>query len=243
MKRKRKIAVLDAACAQFPHIEKEKLLAMIYCREIDAAGERPADPRHPVDPETVLEIISRQYISRGGFKLAYALDAWNIDVTDLVMIDAGASSGGFTDCLLQRGASRVHAVDVGYNQLDYTLRIDSRVSVWERTNIMDVAPEMITADAAAADLSFRSIRGAASHILSLTKQKWLIALIKPQFEVHQDAQFKGVITDDTLRQQVLDQVCQGLLEEHVAVKKIVPSPIRGRRGNVEYLALLEPEFT
>ncbi len=240
MSRKQRVSIIDAACKQFPHLDRKDLTAYICCREIEASGERPANPRHLVDPDAELRIIRKQYISRGGLKLAYAIEQWGIDVAGLIMLDAGASTGGFTDCLLQKGASHVFAVDVGYNQLDYSLRTDPRVSVWERRNIMDVTPEELAVDAAVADLSFRSIRGAASRILSLTRRKWLIALIKPQFEVPRGHHFNGVITDEAVLEEVLLQVTQGLADEQVRLVSIAASPIQGRRGNQEYLALLKP---
>ncbi len=238
MKKRKVRPLIEVACSQFPGLSKKELTAHICCREIDAAGERPADPKFPVDPGITLQIVRKPYVSRGGEKLSHALDVWDIDPSGLSFIDAGASSGGFTDCLLQYGASHVYAVDVGYNQLDYSLRIDPRVSVCERKNIMDAEPGEYPADSAVMDLSFRSVRKAASHLLSLTREQWIIVLIKPQFELSREEGFDGVVKDEGLRQQVLQEVIRALEEEGVHVLDIIPSPVPGRKGNREYLAWL-----
>ncbi len=146
-------------------------------------GERIRDPALRVAADALIEMPSRQrYVSRGGEKLHAALEEWSAPVRGKVFLDAGASTGGFTDCLLQFGARAVHAVDVGYNQLDYRLRRDSRVIVHERTNLMHLESLDPPADAAVADLSFRSLRGAARKLLSLSGEGWAIVLVKPQFE-------------------------------------------------------------
>ncbi|NCB01331.1 MAG: TlyA family RNA methyltransferase, partial [Spirochaetia bacterium] len=184
-------------------------------------------------------IENKDYVSRGGLKLEHALHTWNIDVKDLDFVDAGSSTGGFSDCLLQHGAHKVHAVDVGYNQLDYRLRVDPRIIVHEKTNIMHLARTDIEVDAAVADLSFRSITKAASHILSLTRQSWMISLIKPQFEIEGAREdFTGVIDDPFLLINTLINVYNSLTDEQVGIKAIIESPIQGRKGNREFLAWL-----
>lgn len=235
MKDGKKYPLLDVAAQRFPQYTREQLISFIYCREISADGERHPDPRHLVDAHAKIIILEKRYVSRGGDKLAHALETWRIHVEGLVCIDAGASTGGFTDCLLQHGVSQVYAVDVGYNQLAWKLRTDPRVKVCERTNIMDFSR---MADAAVADLSFRSIRKAAGHVLSLTRMKWMIALIKPQFEVQPHDAFDGVLRDEDLVSRVLSEVRSDLAYEGVHVDKLIPSPILGRKGNREYLALL-----
>ena len=156
-----------------------------------------------------MEISFPKYVSRGGFKLEKALSEFGMDVTGLVMLDAGSSTGGFTDCLLQNGAKAVHSVDVGFNLLDFKIRNDSRVVVHEKQNIMTLTKEALVPapQAAVADLSFRSIKGAASHILDLVGDTWLIALIKPQFEVPKwQENFFGVVDDPDLMRQTLTNV-------------------------------------
>ena len=219
------------------------------------AGHVERDPKAPVDDTADIAFCGVEgYVSRAGNKLAFALDAFDIVVTDLVVLDAGASTGGFTDCLLQRGARAVHAVDVGYNQLAYSLRSDPRVVVHERTNIMDVAALEPPADFAVMDLSFRSLRRAAAHAAGLTRQRRVVALVKPQFELAaemrvtqrtpEDAgatpadEFTGVISDEAEQQRVVESTLRDLGREGLSCLKQIDSPIAGRHGNREYLVYL-----
>jgi len=237
---KKKVKVIDLLVSQYPHIDRSTLLTYIATKSVIVNGEGVRDSQQRFLDSSICTIHLDKYVSRGGTKLEYALDEWSIEVKDLEFIDAGSSSGGFTDCLLQRGASRVHCVDVGYNQLDYRIRVEPRAVVHEKTNIMHVSPLDVEVDAAVADLSFRSITGAASHILSLTRNKWMISLIKPQFELISNIEdFTGVITDSTLLYETLVSVYESLKEEGVGVKAIITSPITGRKGNREFLALLQ----
>ena len=226
---------------RYPEYSKDQLVAYIVCRNVKVDGQVCTDPKKSIDPDTTMELVFDKYVSRGGFKLEHALDSWHMDPIGLVMLDAGSSTGGFTDCLLQRGALCVHSVDVGYNQLDFRLRTDPRVVVHEKQNIMTLEGLDPRPQAAVADLSFRSIRGAASHILNLTEDKWLISLIKPQFEVPRWKEgFFGVVTDIALLHEVMLGVYDALAAEGVGIHALVPSPILGRKGNAEFLALLKP---
>lgn len=219
---------------------KDQLTALVACKNVLANGELSTDPRQLFSEDTALSLSFEQYVSRGGYKLEHALDAFSLSVTGLVMLDAGASTGGFTDCLLQRGAAIVHSVDVGYNQLDWRLRTDSRVRVLEKQNIMTLEKLDPPPQAAVCDLSFRSIGEAASHILSLSGSSWLVALIKPQFEVPKDLEdFTGVITDSRLLVQVMQTVYTFLSEEGVGIHDLAMSPLTGHKGNREFLALLK----
>lgn len=234
--------VLKLLQEQFPSYSKEKLEALIACRQIKIGNESVVNLNQLFPSESIITIVESKYVSRGGEKLEFALKEFNLKVDSLIMLDAGSSTGGFTDSLLQHGSKLVHAVDVGYNQLDYKLRIDNRVIVHERTNIMKVTTLEPKVDAAVADLSFRSITKAASHILSLTKQRWMVALIKPQFEVAKNAtDFFGVIENKSLLKDVLIQVYKQLLKEGVFIDSFIESPIKGRKGNREYLALLNDQ--
>ncbi len=234
------LPLLELLVRRYPDIPRDSLYRNILCREVVVDGGRITNPRESVRDNTFVEIVQEPYVSRGGVKLEYALDSWGITAEGKVFLDAGASSGGFTDCLLSNGALKVFAVDVGYNQLDYRLRTDPRVAVMEKTNIMQVQALDPIPDAAAADLSFRSISGAARKILSLTREKWLIALIKPQFELeYPPADFTGVITDEHLLRNVLQRTVIKLQQEHAGVVKLLQSPIPGRKGNREFLALIE----
>jgi 23S rRNA (cytidine1920-2'-O)/16S rRNA (cytidine1409-2'-O)-methyltransferase len=226
---------------KYPDYSRDQLVAYIVCKNVLVDGQTYTDPRVLVNDSSNIELSFPKYVSRGGSKLEYALDYWKIDPTGLVFVDAGSSTGGFTDCLLQRGALKVHSVDVGYNQLDYRLRTDERVVVHEKQNIMTVTELDPVPQAAVADLSFRSIRGAASHILDLTTEKWLISLIKPQFEVPRWKEgFFGVVEDPALLIQVMTDVYEALVIEGVGIQAIITSPILGRKGNTEFLALLKP---
>ena len=225
----------------YPDLDKDRAGALISCKNVYVNGELCTDPKQSFPSTGTVEIIYPKYVSRGGLKLEKALEEFDFPTQGLVFLDAGSSTGGFTDCLLKHGASFVHSVDVGYNLLDYSLRNDSRVGVHEKTNIMHVQNLDPVPDAAVADLSFRSISGAAQKVLGLTRQKRMIALIKPQFEVPRGTGgFDGVIKDHDLLLTTMKSVFRTLCEEEVGVFGICLSPIRGAKGNREFLALLAP---
>lgn len=179
------------------------------------------------------------YVSRGGLKLAAALDAFPINVQGKIAVDVGASTGGFTDCLLQRGSSRVYAIDVGYGQLAWKLRNDPRVIVMERTNIrhLTALPAGVQANLAVIDASFISLTLVLPPTLQLlTQDADLIALIKPQFEAGKEQVGKGgVVRDSTVHRHVLEAVSQFAEQLGLAVNGILPSPVLGPAGNVEFL--------
>ncbi len=222
---------------------KDELYALVLCGNVVVDGERNRDPRRTVAEDASIELFGGgRYVSRGGDKLARAIELWKIPVSGRCFVDAGASTGGFTDCLLQNGAAAVHAVDVGYNQLDFRIRSDRRVIVHERTNIMAVGPGDLLPppDAAVADLSFRSLSGAASHLIGLTREGWAVALAKPQFETRGEIpDFSGVIEDENIIAGVLDSLWSELESEGVRVNAITASPVRGRKGNREFLLWIE----
>lgn len=180
-----------------------------------------------------------KYVSRGGLKLEKALETFHLDPTGLVALDVGASTGGFTDCLLQHGAKRVYAVDVGRAQLAWKLRNDPRVVVMEHTNIRNVTslPEAI--ECAAIDVSFISLRLVLPAIAPLLAPRaWIVALIKPQFEAGKaDAdRGAGIITDPTVHERVLSEL-RAWIGEHTPfhIQGLTDSPIYGREGNREFL--------
>ncbi len=234
-----KISLYQLLKRKYPENSDNENYALILCGDVSANNENIKNPLFMLDPESEIEIKRKKYVSRGGYKIEKALLYWDIDIQNKIILDAGSSTGGFTDCLLQNGAGGVHAVDVGYNQLDYKLRSDRRVFVHERENIMkidhlDPSPEIGTAD-----LSFRSIRGAAAKIISLVSEKTLIALIKPQFEIDKsDSDFKGVVDDAEKLENILISVADELTDEKVYIRDIIESPILGKKGNREFLALL-----
>jgi 23S rRNA (cytidine1920-2'-O)/16S rRNA (cytidine1409-2'-O)-methyltransferase len=243
-KRKR---LLDLLLERFPETAKKELHARSVCGEVYVNGERIRDPGFPVDPDAEISIRGSVYVSRGGEKLEAALDSWNPPVGGKVFLDAGASTGGFTDCLLKHGAAAVHAVDVGYNQIAFPLRRDSRVLLHERTNLMDLHDLDPEPHAAVADLSFRSIVGAAARLLELTLEGWAIVLIKPQFEYaaavrdeggDDPEDFGGVIEDPRRLADILEETVHALEGRGAHVRRLKESPLRGRKGNREYLALI-----
>jgi 23S rRNA (cytidine1920-2'-O)/16S rRNA (cytidine1409-2'-O)-methyltransferase len=234
------VPLIELLKNRYPDIPPKDHYARIMCGEVFVGDECIRDPKRRVAIHSPTEFVEKRYVSRGGTKLEVALREWNPPVRDRVFIDAGASTGGFTDCLLQHGAALVHAVDVGYNQLDYRLRNEPRVRVHERTNIMSVTAFDPPPHAAVADLSFRTIRKAAAHILSMTVDRWMIALVKPQFELDpvEEKEFTGVVRSSKTMEKVLQQVCEGLQEETIRIDGILPSPITGRKGNQEFLFYL-----
>lgn len=220
-------------------LDTDRATALVICKNVYVDGELCTDPKQKFPADSTVEIIFPKYVSRGGFKLERALELFDFPVKGLVFLDAGSSTGGFTDCLLQHGASHVHCVDVGYNLLDFSIRSNPAVSVHEKTNIMELENLDPRPDAAVADLSFRSIGGAATRILGLTKTRRMTALIKPQFEVPRGTEgFDGVVRDNGLLRQTLESVYECLNNEGVGVFDVCISPVRGHKGNREFLALL-----
>jgi 23S rRNA (cytidine1920-2'-O)/16S rRNA (cytidine1409-2'-O)-methyltransferase len=182
------------------------------------------------------------HVSRGGLKLEAALDHFKLNVSGLLCLDVGASTGGFTDCLLQRGVSAVTCVDVGYGQLDWKLRQDSRVTLFERTNIRHLEPDTLPypIDLVTIDVSFISLRIVVPAVLQFLKPGGsIIALIKPQFEVGKGLVGKGgVVRDPRQHQAVIENLSQFFQDLGLKVRGVVPSPILGQKGNKEFLMLL-----
>jgi 23S rRNA (cytidine1920-2'-O)/16S rRNA (cytidine1409-2'-O)-methyltransferase len=178
------------------------------------------------------------YVSRGGIKLAHALDRFGVNVSDRITADIGASTGGFTDCILQRGARKVYAVDVGYGQLAWKLRQDPRVVVLDRTNVryLESLPEPV--DLATVDVSFISLELVLPQVVKLLRPEGeILTLIKPQFEAGRDQVGKGgVVKDSAVHRMVLEKVAALATREGLRVRGFIPSPIRGPAGNVEFFA-------
>jgi 23S rRNA (cytidine1920-2'-O)/16S rRNA (cytidine1409-2'-O)-methyltransferase len=217
---------------------------MIMAGEVEVNGVRAEKPGHDVDVSADISIksISLPYVSRGGLKLEAALDSFNLDVKGLTVIDVGASTGGFTDCLLQRGAEAVVAVDVGHGQLHFRLRNDRRVTVVEKTNARYLAPEDIKVplNGAVIDVSFISLRLIIPPVITLLpKGAFIVALIKPQFEAgrHQVGK-NGVVKDPEVHREIIDTLCRFFEEQGMTVIGTMPSPILGPKGNREFLAYL-----
>jgi len=206
-------------------------------------GQKADKPGSQFRTDVEIEVKETlRYVSRGGLKLEAALDHFNLDAEGMVCLDVGASTGGFTDCLLQRGAARVYAVDVGRGQLHYRLRQDARVVSLEKTHIRDLASRQVPEDVAALviDTSFISL----TTVLPLAWKflacgGWCVALIKPQFEVGSKLLSKGVVRDETARVDAVEKVKQTAQAlGGGSVEGVIESPIHGPKGNVEFLLAL-----
>ncbi len=223
---------------------REKARALIMAGQVvvgDHAAEK-AGQTFPLDVEIRLKGEPLPFVSRGGLKLQKALDEFALDVTGLTALDVGASTGGFTDCLLQRGAAKVFAVDVGYGQLAWKLREDPRVVNLEKCNIRYLEPATlgVTPDMAVIDASFISLDKVLPSVIRLIRHDgFIVALIKPQFEVGKGEVGKGgVVRDEAKHKRVIEEVAAEALVLGLTVRGLVESPITGPKGNREFLMLL-----
>jgi 23S rRNA (cytidine1920-2'-O)/16S rRNA (cytidine1409-2'-O)-methyltransferase len=222
---------------------RERAQALILAGAVTVDGQTARRAAAPVGPQARVELAARlPYVSRGGLKLERALTAFGLDVRGLTLADVGASTGGFTDCLLQRGAARVYAIDVGRGQLDWRLRQDPRVVVMERTHArgLERLPEPV--DAAVADLSFISLRQVLPSVFGwLRPGGWVVALVKPQFEAGRAQVGRGgVVRDPAVHAQVLREVAASVAEQGRRVVAVASSPITGPAGNREFLVEIAP---
>jgi len=222
---------------------KNKARAMIMAGEVKVSGRAITKPGTLVDEDAGLEVMEKPpYVSRGGLKLAHALDEFRLNVAGLTALDAGASTGGFTDCLLQRGVTRVYAVDAGYGQLDHRLRLDPRVAVMERTNAHYPfsLPEKV--NMATLDLSFISVTSVIPNVLDhLAPPGYIIVLLKPQFEAERKEVGKGgIVKDPQVHARVLGRFIAWAVDHGLRLRGLVASPVPGAEGNREFLLLLTP---
>ncbi len=221
---------------------REKARRAVMAGLVTVDGRRVDKPGTSVGAAGELRVLgpAEPFVSRSGRKLAAALDHFGVDPAGLACLDVGASTGGFTDCLLQRGAARVTAVDVGYGLIDARLRADPRVEVRERINARHLAADDFDApfDALVVDLSFISILKVAPALLPhLAPGGWMIALIKPQFEVGKGLVGKGgIVRDEALRRRVIDERAAELAALGLELVGVIDSPVAGAEGNVEALA-------
>lgn len=223
---------------------RERARALILAGQI-LCGDKPVDKagdQLPAGAALRMRGEPMPYVSRGGLKLAHALDVFGVDPAGLVAVDVGASTGGFTDCLLQRGASRVYCIDVGHGQLDWKIASDPRVVVIDRTNIRHMPPERIPEPCALAvtDVSFISLRLVLPALPALLiPGAPAVVLVKPQFEVGRDKVGKGgIVRDDTDRRQAIVDVATAAQALGFTVVGETTSPITGGKGNVEFLLYL-----
>ncbi len=217
--------------------------AAIRAGEVLVEGQVVDKPGALIPLEAKIELLAQpRYVSRGGLKLEHALRVFNISVEGKTAVDIGASTGGFTDCLLQHGARRVYAVDVGYGQLDWRLRRDPRVIVLERLNARYLKPEDLgeQVDLATIDVSFISLKLILPPLRVVVKPAGeLIALIKPQFEAGRTQVKKGVVRDPAVHERVLRELAQFAAEEGFTLRGATYSPLRGPEGNIEFFFYLQ----
>jgi 23S rRNA (cytidine1920-2'-O)/16S rRNA (cytidine1409-2'-O)-methyltransferase len=218
---------------------REKAQALILAGQVLVNHQKAEKPGQSVAEDALIDVKERMpYVSRGGYKLAGALDHWKIDVAGQVCLDVGASTGGFTDCLLQRGAARVWAIDVGHSQLDWKIRNDPRVVVREGLNARQLAPADFPEpfELAVCDASFISTTMLIPAIVALlTAQGKMVILVKPQFEVDRGQVGKGgIVRDPELHQRACARV-RAAVEAHGFEADIIESPLLGAEGNREFL--------
>ena len=237
---KRRLDILLVERGLAPNSEEAR--TTILAGEVLVAGVVVSQAATPIDESALIEIVEAPpFVSRGGQKLEGALDAFGVGVGGATVADIGASTGGFTDCLLQRGAAHVHAVDVGYGQLEYGLRQDSRVTVSERTNARHPLPIDEQVDLATIDVSFISLTLVLPNALAVLRPGGrIVALVKPQFEAARGEVGRGgVVRSALVHAQVVGKVCLWGIEHGMRVRGIVASPLLGPKGNREFFVLLE----
>lgn len=220
----------------------------IMCGNVLVNGLKIFKPGEKLQDNVDIQIIGQketEYVSRGGLKLKKALEEFNISLKHKVCFDIGASTGGFTDCMLKEGASKVYAIDVGYGQLDYKLRIDERVEVIERTNVryLDENSFNEKGDFSSIDVSFISLEKILHKVRSFLKPDGkIVALIKPQFEAGKGkVNKKGIVKDENVHFEVIDKMLRFLRDNKFGILGLTHSPIKGGNGNVEFLVYLNFE--
>ena len=223
---------------------RQKAQALIMAGQVYVKGQKVDKAGSPTDPTSPIEVRGEglKYVSRGGLKLEKAMATWPISLEGATCADIGASTGGFTDCMLQNGASQVYAVDVGYGQLAWKLRSDDRVTVLERTNARYLTTEQIPQplDFFSVDVSFISLNLILPPLRPLMKAGGQgVCLVKPQFEAGKDkVGKKGVVRDKAVHLEVLERFLDHAKAAGFSVRGLTFSPIRGPEGNIEYLGWL-----
>jgi 23S rRNA (cytidine1920-2'-O)/16S rRNA (cytidine1409-2'-O)-methyltransferase len=230
-------------------VSREKAKRAVMAGQVTINGQPARKPSDPIRPGDVLVLaIPEKYVSRGGYKLEHALEQFPLEIAGVTAIDLGASTGGFTDCLLQRGAAKVYAVDVGQGQLAWKLRCDSRVTVMEKTNARDLTPAAFPQPFAPAELividcSFISLRKILPPAVALLRSSGnIVALIKPQFEAGKAEADKGegVITDPAIHERVVRELREFVAAQpSLRLRGLAESPLLGPAGNKEFLVWIE----
>ncbi|MBR3125857.1 MAG: TlyA family RNA methyltransferase [Mogibacterium sp.] len=222
--------------------EKAKRTIMAGLVTVDGRLEDKPGTRFDIDSDVQVKGQECPYVSRGGLKLEKAINEWGVSCKNAVCIDMGASTGGFTDCMLQHGARKVYAIDVGYGQLDYRLRTDERVVNMEKTNIryLDTALIEEPVDLISIDVSFISVKHmfpVAAQVLS--EDGLILCLVKPQFEAGREQVGKGgIVREPSVHEDVINNVIGYASENGLYAQRLSYSPIKGTKGNIEYLLLL-----
>ena len=237
---------LDLALVEYGlETSRTRAKNLIAESNVSVNGKVITKPAFDVSETDKIEIIGEKlkYVGRGGLKLEKALNEFNIDVNGFTCIDIGASTGGFTDCLLQNGAEHVFAVDIGTSQLDAKLIVDSRVTMLENTDARKLSAEIITkpCDFACFDVSFISLTKVVSFVLPFIKDNgMLVVLIKPQFEAgRKNIGKNGIVSSEKVRRKVIDNLTLYFTTIGLTVSGITESPIKGGDGNIEYLMYLK----
>lgn len=226
---------------------RSKASAMIMSGAVYVNGQKETKAGYTVKPTDKIELKGKQmpYVSRGGYKLEKAMKYFPITLSDCVCMDIGASTGGFTDCMLQNGAKKVYSIDVGYGQLAWKLRTDERVVNLERTNFRYLTADTVTdeIDFASIDVSFISLKLILPVLFGFLKQDGkCVALIKPQFEAGKEkVGKKGVVRDISTHIEVVDSIVKFAVETGFSVLGLTFSPIKGPEGNIEYLVFLSKD--
>ena len=220
--------------------DRKQAQVAIMAGDVLVNGETVVRQAASVAKDACIELVRpRRYVGRGGEKLEHALRVFGIDPSGVVALDVGASTGGFTDCLLQHGAARVYAVDVGYGQLDYKLRQDSRVEVLERTNVRELESLPERPEMATVDVSFIGLEKVIPRVVELLRPRArVIALVKPQFQaLRTEVEEGGVVTDPAVHATVLGRVIAWGVREGVRFGGLTLSPLQGPAGNREFFVL------
>ena len=224
---------------------REKAKAIIMTGNVFVNGQREDKAGSTFKEDALIEVKGNpmKYVSRGGYKLEKAIDLWQVPLQDKICMDVGSSTGGFTDCMLQNGAQKVYAIDVGTNQLAWKLRQDERVISMEKTNIRYVTREDISdfIDFFSVDVAFISLKKVLEPVKALLTQEGQgVCLVKPQFEAGREkVGKKGVVRDPKVHREVLEQIMQYVLSIGFEILELSFSPIKGPEGNIEYLLYIQ----
>ncbi len=243
MAEKERLDVLLVQRNLAPGREQAKAYIMAGKVYVDGMKEDKAGTKIPVFAEIEVKDTSMKYVSRGGYKLEKAMEVFPITLTDKICLDIGASTGGFTDCMLQNGASKVYAIDVGYGQFAWKLRNDPRVVCLEKTNVRYITNEQVPdrADFASIDVSFISLTKVLPAVLGVMQEAGqLVCLIKPQFEAGREKVGKnGVVKDISVHKDVIAMITDYVMALGLGIMGLDFSPIKGPKGNIEYLIYLD----